>query len=545
MASPALPSSPPAADTEMDTVSELPQLDSLSMPARRPGDRFAGLSSDEITSINFSAAEPHRLLKRPSIVDSAAQSRKANRTATSASPATGSAVDHGDPPQNFISTQPRTAKDALREARDLIIEASRLAITDKEQDGILDLLTLFREYTESGEIKKISSILASNINELNLVSKQIETKTRALKQAKPTAKPTFADIAAAAVSAPAAQISNLADRINRISSSHVNNLLPPPTTAGKIPRTQEQEFTVVGRKGKSAKQAPSSARAVKPTKQADRVVLIGASAAESSPMQLRNAINYVFEKNGVSDPVVKLVEKSLGGNIVLTTTPQFSAAFLVEKEALWKPAVQYKAIQVDEPWYKVIVHGLSLTEFNIPEGMNLLKREIYNFNGLEVVGTPYWLSNINNLREHQHYGSAVVAFKTELEANKAIRNRLDVAGASLRVDKLLSTPKSTQCRNCQGFGHLQSYCKKAAVCCICGGEHNTAVHSCNTCPAKGAECLHTIKKCANCKEPHTANTRTCEFFRAARTPRNRGEPTSSTGAGGFADSTINDGSNWR
>ena len=139
--------------------------------------------------------------------------------------------------------------------------------------------------------------------------------------------------------------------------------------------------------------------------------------------------------------------------------------------------------------------------------------EIRTFNknlDLNPIGTPYQITS-SERRPFQRAGSVAVAFSTEAEANRAIRNRLYIAGISVRVEKLFSTARTTQCSKCQGFGHLDHYCKREPKCRLCGERHLTTQHSCNLCKAKGA-CVHLTPKCANCKEAHQANHKQCEAF---------------------------------
>ena len=102
-------------------------------------------------------------------------------------------------------------------------------------------------------------------------------------------------------------------------------------------------------------------------------------------------------------------------------------------------------------------------------------------------------------RLSQRAGSVAVAFATEEEANRAIRNRLYIAGISARVEKLYSTAPTTQCSRCQGFGHLDSYCKRATTCRLCGDRYATKQHTCTACSTKATRCVHLVPKCTNCK----------------------------------------------
>ena len=80
--------------------------------------------------------------------------------------------------------------------------------------------------------------------------------------------------------------------------------------------------------------------------------------------------------------------------------------------------------------------------------MQLVVDEIKTFNqGYTLIGTPYWLTAASK-RTNQRAGSVVVAFATEQEANRAIRQRLFIAGISVRCEKLHSTAQNTQCSKC-------------------------------------------------------------------------------------------------
>ena len=248
-----------------------------------------------------------------------------------------------------------------------------------------------------------------------------------------------------------------------------------------------------------------------------RLVLIKASLNTYSAMGLRNAINKAFSEHGIKGPVVFAITKSLvQQNLVITTSPAYSASFLLEKRAIWDSIINYQSIQIDEPWFKVIIHGIPISEFSYNTAMTDLVSEIKEFNeGFEIIGTPYWLTH-QDKRISQIAGSVVIAFKTETEALRAIRHRLYIGAISVRVSKFLTTSKTTQCSNCQGFGHLDSYCKKPANCKICAEKHVTRLHTCDQCHIKGKICDHTIPKCVNCKGDHEANIRSCPIIVALK-----------------------------
>jgi hypothetical protein len=69
--------------------------------------------------------------------------------------------------------------------------------------------------------------------------------------------------------------------------------------------------------------------------------------------------------------------------------------------------------------------------------MDLVLEEIKTFNkGLEPIGQPYWATSKEKRDSGlQRAGSVVVVFLTENQANRAIKNRLLIAGISAKVVK--------------------------------------------------------------------------------------------------------------
>ena len=89
----------------------------------------------------------------------------------------------------------------------------------------------------------------------------------------------------------------------------------------------------------------------------------------------------------------------------------------------------------------MICHGIPIAEFSASDSIALVSEEIKTFNSLNTIGKPYWLTSSES-RKSQRFGSIVVAFKTEAEANKAIRNRLYITRISVRITKHYSTSKT-------------------------------------------------------------------------------------------------------
>jgi hypothetical protein len=243
-------------------------------------------------------------------------------------------------------------------------------------------------------------------------------------------------------------------------------------------------------------------------------------SASFSSFGIRNLINTAFQKSGIQGLVVSTVSLSQKGNIVVNTTPEFNADFLIQNEVVIKGVLpSVTSLKKGEPWYKVAIYGLPLRDFGTENGMDLVVEEIQTFNkGLTPVGRPYWITP-RDTRESglALTGTIVVAFPTEEQANRAIQNRLYIAGISAKAAKFIAVPSTTQCQKCAGYGHLESLCKRAPRCILCAENHDIKQHYCPLCKKRGEKCSHLISKCANCKETtHSADSKLCEVYLAIK-----------------------------
>lgn len=158
---------------------------------------------------------------------------------------------------------------------------------------------------------------------------------------------------------------------------------------------------------------------------------------------------------------------------------------------------------------------MPIKEFDSPEGLQALKEEIQIFNkhlDLKIKGSPFWITS-KDKRKTQYSGSIAIALETEEQAKRAISNQLYVAGISAKVEKLHSIPKTQQCGRCQGFGHLETRCRRQISCRYCAENHPTATHKCLECDSK-KDCKHIAAKCVNCKDTHCADYKKCEVFKS-------------------------------
>jgi hypothetical protein len=110
--------------------------------------------------------------------------------------------NHGNQHQ-FQNQASNEAKLLIRKARSLLLKAINITPSHNQQSRLLDLVEIFREYTEFGRIRHTSTLLASQVANLENATKRIEiqsrnqqaTQAKLATQAKTTSeKPTWAKI---------------------------------------------------------------------------------------------------------------------------------------------------------------------------------------------------------------------------------------------------------------------------------------------------------------------------------------------------------------
>lgn len=421
------------------------------------------------------------------------------------------------------SDQRHAARSTILQARDLLVQAYTLTPDRGEQAQILDLLEIFREYTERGILKKASSIIASQVANLETAARQIETKAKSLTKAVTPALPFLNQSQKNNRQQQAQQQVQSQTQTQTLGQSQPQPLQSHPkhtsmaaiAAHGSLQSSSPLEWTVVGKKQSQNTNNQNQPSAKKP-KLTRRVILIQRleSSTKIQPLAARNTINNAFALRGIKGPVVNVVAKTNNNNIAITMTEDYSADFFLEKKDIWEKIIPHISVQKDEPWFKVVAHGIPIADFKDEHGMEMIKSEVVIFNkGLKPIGMPHWISTRES-RQVKLAGSVAIAFATEAEANRAIRNRLYIAGTSVRVTKFFTVAPTTQCTNCLAFGHLDSYCRKEPKCSLCGEQHSTHQHYCSACKCKGKSCSHLQPKCVNCTGNHPATSKTCETFKS-------------------------------
>ena len=74
----------------------------------------------------------------------------------------------------------KTVQKAIASAKKLVIKASLLTKIYKEQSRLLNLLKIFREFTETEKVQSAFKVVATQIANLNISAKRLKVKARQL-----------------------------------------------------------------------------------------------------------------------------------------------------------------------------------------------------------------------------------------------------------------------------------------------------------------------------------------------------------------------------
>jgi len=391
---------------------------------------------------------------------------------------------------------PQTAQDAIIQAKNFICLAIGKA-PESEQSSLIKLAGIFEDYINGRP-------LTSSAEALNMAAQKMEKATRNLQQHK-TSNPTPSTSTPGSGPTEPNSSRGLSDSV----WNSPNNQLRQDMGLPPVLNTPQ----------KTPKAAKKPQHDTKHKRRERRLVLIKSQDQDYSrynPTNIRNAINKAAGKT-----IVQLVSLSKSGNMVLTTTEDFSAEDLLKEQVHYKQLVPHIEAKIDREQFQVVAHGIpirgmdlyEIDSLNSPQGLAMIEDEIKIFNKgleLELVDHVHWLTSIEKRSNPDTFKvSVTIPLKTAEQAKRVVRRGLCVFGLRIRVEPLHSGPPNLQCAKCQGFGHYADSCKTDARCRICAQTHETRLHTCNQCALKGRACIHTQIQCANCKESHQANDKNC------------------------------------
>jgi hypothetical protein len=118
-----------------------------------------------------------------------------------------------------------------------------------------------------------------------------------------------------------------------------------------------------------------------------------------------------------------------------------------------------------------------------PGLLEIIRRDTEVFIPGRTLGqTPRWLANDEN-RAGKEFSTIVLAFigsEKLVDLGGKIIHSIRIANKWCNLKSYIPFGTTTQCTNCQGFGHPKAFCKAEQICAVCAGKHMTQKHECPT-----------------------------------------------------------------
>src|SRR6266568_3817824 len=137
----------------------------------------------------------------------------------------------------------------------------------------------------------------------------------------------------------------------------------------------------------SSSRSSTSTRSKKKQLQERKLVLVTDQKDEPlDAFSIRNKVNQLFAlKLQVEKPVLASIARTKGKqNILLTTTEEYNADFLVKYKEIWNNCFIFKREQKLEPWVQIVAYSVLTLPFLGEGGSKLLKEEIEIFNPIGI-----------------------------------------------------------------------------------------------------------------------------------------------------------------
>ena len=278
------------------------------------------------------------------------------------------------------------------------------------QNDLIELLLIFKEYTERGKIRQAASIISHQINnlentakKLQNIEKQQKTSAQSVKNTKNTKNSEISQLGLkTTVQQPYRNFTNSQPNhvISRLKDASERTKLDYASVAARD-SLPEEGWTKVAKAKKATKpQAKAGSDGVKDPLKFKRQATLLASAktasSDFSALLLRNAFNSAFTALGISKPVILTVSLSYRGNLVLNTTTDFDFEFLAKHSTtlasvlLANQLPSLISLVKNENWAKVLIYRIPIRDFNTPTRIETILEEIKTFNSrFTLVGIPY------------------------------------------------------------------------------------------------------------------------------------------------------------
>ena len=162
-------------------------------------------------------------------------------------------------------------------------------------------------------------------------------------------------------------------------------------------------------------------------KEKKMIITFNHSEMHINSMEIRNKINTTFKNANVAITVTT-VNKTKNQKMAISTIDKNNADDLMLHKDIWTLLIDnFSQITKDEPWHKLIVHGIN-TKYN---NMSLIKNNIETFNsGLTLFTNPKLLTDKHLEKSH----SSLMIYITDENGFNIARDGLNVLGIRAKTE---------------------------------------------------------------------------------------------------------------
>jgi len=229
----------------------------------------------------------------------------------------------------------------------------------------------------------------------------------------------------------------------------------------------------------------------------------------SADAALRRVNAAIVDNKDVFAPPFIRARVTMRGNIIFTTGNTQNNVIYEDYTTIIADALSYygecEKVEIGKRFSQFLLHGVP-THLSLPEISQSLAT---NYPQLIQGQTPRWLTPADR-REHKANSTIVMTLTGKVKKADVGRQHLIVCNRQCQLDDYIAYGRSTQCRNCQAYGHPAALCQNNSRCAVCADLHETKEHPCALpiCK-KGPTCTHPPIRWANCDAPHKASDPNC------------------------------------
>ena len=303
----------------------------------------------------------------------------------------------------------KRAEEKVLEARQCLIEAaSLLGSKPKEQSRVLELIEVMRNLTEKKELPTAASIISTQTNALERTIRKFDETIAAFTATHTNAlENTICKWNDAIISHSNSLESQRISQVERQINSESNPVTSSSSSPQMSGQSQSPSFAEIARKnlpqpkksletttnGWSSIGKNGKVNTIKP--KPVRLVLEAEDKNKPiKPLLLRDTMNKTAKDLGFKGLFTLSTTRSVRGNLVVQLANREARDFAYQSIEVLRKAIGFRKVLEDDSCYKVVIHGVSTEDFDVDNGLALIREEIETHNsGLRLTGDPIWLTS--------------------------------------------------------------------------------------------------------------------------------------------------------